>query len=396
MTSPAKPPEPEPGKGGSSEGSESEDGESDSDDEGTSDAETGETDTGQASQEGSEGSQESDESEGEGESDGADYESDPDDSAESGESDTVERGTGSDDADTDESGESSSPDWELTDDEDPKGQRERPLPPERQASASKRTSYGSTLAQAEWQTEKAALEHAAFDPRAEHARWHDPGSKRALEIHRHSAMQSAQSIGHGGWRAGQSGAYVKAPGRLWQDGKVFARPGHYNGGMLFDGSGSMRWNQAKAEAAARVLPGVWIGFYSAHREAAEPGGYWGMLCIVAERGKVGLFTPLDPGEQARHTGGNQCDAECLAYMARAVPGPKVWISDGQVCLDLAHYGRCNAIMKAHRIVRVDTAEQARDYLAGRKVEGYRTSAYVKVGEGTYGYGSARPEWLRLK
>jgi hypothetical protein len=53
-------------------------------------------------------------------------------------------------------------------------------------------------------------------------------------------------------------------------------------------------------------------------------------------------------------------------------------------------------MKAHRIVRVDTAEQARDYLAGRRVEGYRTSAYVKVGEGTYGYGSARPEWLRLK
>ncbi len=232
---------------------------------------------------------------------------------------------------------------------------------------------------------------AAWNPDAEHGVWVINGAK--LDIHRHTATRAARKVqGKGGVKASDSGSRLSFPRRLYQDGRVLARTGRAGGGILVDGSGSMAWNQAKVDRAVLILPGLWVGWYSLHTAAYEtsqkthgayrlPTGaadyeklrreapYWARLCIIAEKGRVAEYKPSL--ETAYHSGGNEVDGDCLAYFARCVQGPKVWVSDGQVYGAPGHAKECARVMRQHNIVRVDTVDDAVAYLEGKTVLGYR-------------------------
>jgi hypothetical protein len=215
-----------------------------------------------------------------------------------------------------------------------------------------------------------------------------------LDIHRHTAYRSARKVlGHGGVRACESGSRLKYAGRLYQDGRVLARRGRTGGAILIDGSGSMDWKQDTVERAVRLLPGVWVGWYSWHMAAYELSRlatgttqdayykslraiapYWGRLCIIAEKGRVAEYDARHPDEVRAHSLGNECDAECLEYIGK-LPGPRVWVSDGAVYGDSTHGARCDAAMRKYGIVRVATVDDAVAYLEGKAVTGWSSVSW---------------------
>ncbi len=234
---------------------------------------------------------------------------------------------------------------------------------------------------------------AAWNPDAEHGVWIVDGAK--IDIHRHTATRVARKLpGRGGARPSDNGPRLAYARRLYQDGRVLARTGRTGGGILVDGSGSMAWSQSTVDQAVAVLPGLWVGWYSLHQSALalytqrdgraeeHSGGvagayerlrraapYWARLCVIAEKGRVAEYRP--GAESMYHSGGNEVDADCLAYFARACQGPRIWVSDGQVYGAPGHAAQCTRIMRQYNIVRVLTVDEAVRYLEGKPVMGYR-------------------------
>ena len=282
---------------------------------------------------------------------------------------------------------------EFDDDDD--GEEPELEPPPDDKVVRRREAKRQEVERAERKAERAERKLEAFNPAAELAAFQHDG--QWLEIHRHTTVRNGKPVGQGGWRVSQDGPSVRYPGRLFQDGRVFARSGVSGGGILIDGSGSMQWDQAKVERACKLLPGVWVGWYSWHYSAMSGEMlYWGRLCVVAERGRVGTLD-LVSDEEAAHTGGNSCDAEALAYAAQAVVGPLVWVSDSFVCADASgdpksHHDRCDAIMARRKIVRVATVDEAIDYLSRKPVMGHKRTDP----RGYLGWSDPAPEPIRLK
>lgn len=338
-------------------------------------------------------SEQSQEETDEGEDDASDDERDGDEPDSTDDSDSGagdDSGDGDDDGDRD-TGDSGDDAVETTDTDDDRWKTPSEQVQERVGAGRIRAHKEQEQDARDFMEEQKRAIDNAWNPDAEHGMWVIGGAK--IDIHRHTATRAGRKLqGRGERRASDTGSRVVAPRRLYQDGRVLARTGRVGGGILVDGSGSMAWSQPACDRAVAILPGLWVGWYSLHQEAYDhtetmygtrrcpttsaeyerwrhESPYWARLCIIAERGKVADFQPRLEADY--HSGGNEVDGDCLSYFARCVQGPKVWVSDGQVYGAPGHALQCARVMKQHRIVRVDTVEDAVRYLEGKPVMGYK-------------------------
>jgi hypothetical protein len=176
--------------------------------------------------------------------------------------------------------------------------------------------------------------------------------------------------------------------RWMLDKSIFAQRMLTEGGVMIDGSGSMKWTDDDMKLLLDKLPAVTVGLYSGaygtNPQTKEK--IYGRICTIAKNGKFAKFTGRDPGTSV----GNEVDYEALQMLAKW-PEPRLWLSDGIVCGGVHHgpcdhsthlIGRfwyegklhemCSAWMKAHRILRVPDRDTMLKLLRRQRVTLYRT------------------------
>jgi hypothetical protein len=171
------------------------------------------------------------------------------------------------------------------------------------------------------------------------------------------------------WQARDTGAYVRYPARLYPAGRVF---GHRTrqAALIVDGSRSMHWTPADLERLLKIIPGLWCGVYSSHRNVGWNGTSPRIrtrLCIVAAKGRVSQDGSFVDSE-IEHTGVNKgtgCDLPALDWTWKHAPHPLVWLSDGKV--GPGYEPAVDRWLKAHKVVRVRGMEDAAEYLRGKAV-----------------------------
>jgi hypothetical protein len=122
-----------------------------------------------------------------------------------------------------------------------------------------------------------------------------------------------------GYRAEDTGSYLRGPHRLLMDGRVFAiRRRHKGGSVLVDFSGSMNLKETEVERILANAPASVIAVYSGDRDR-------GVLRILAKGGR------RVTGDLVKRPAGscNVIDGPALDWLARQVE-PRHWLSDGLV------------------------------------------------------------------
>jgi hypothetical protein len=122
-----------------------------------------------------------------------------------------------------------------------------------------------------------------------------------------------------GYRAEDSGTYLRGPHRLLTDARVFAiKRRHKGASLLVDYSGSMNLKETEVERILANAPATVIAVYSADREK-------GILRVLARDGK------RVTGDWVKRPSGscNVIDGPALDWLARQ-DEPRFWLSDGMV------------------------------------------------------------------
>lgn len=251
-------------------------------------------------------------------------------------------------------------------------------------------------AQEEAEQEEKELEDLREERETEPASAGDPESHGNFDIHDHTANIKRTSVKI---RRRETPTYagikLTYPHRYMLDKAVFALRTVTEGGIMVDGSASMKWDNDNLKLAIEKLPAVTVGIYYGINApgngtrpiwVAEPNEY-GRICILAKGGKFSKYEGLEPG----YTGGNSVDAEALELLAKW-PKPRLWLSDGIVCGGkkmgphpdkslnttefMQRYGNlvyeCNKLMLAHEIYRVPNIEVMEKLLKRQRVTLFRT------------------------
>jgi hypothetical protein len=146
--------------------------------------------------------------------------------------------------------------------------------------------------------------------------------------------------------------------RMMVDQRVFSRKKKELGGaVLIDQSGSMQMDGKDVEKIVEAAPAVVVGAYAG-------SGDYGEFRMLAHKGKrvadEHLFIPH---------GGNQCDYPALVWLSQQ-PEPRIWVSDGEVFgtggSRAEQMRDCVEICRKHRIVRIDSPEEAVEFLGKLK------------------------------
>src|SRR5262249_42625763 len=126
--------------------------------------------------------------------------------------------------------------------------------------------------------------------------------------------------------------------------------------LLVDWSGSMKLTDANVERILKKAPVCTLAVYSANRTE-------GVLRVLAQNGKR-----VRPADVRRPSGAcNVIDGPALEWLA-GQPGPRLWLSDGQVTGVQDRPGRENVraveqLCQEARITRVATVEEVCAFLA---------------------------------
>jgi hypothetical protein len=158
------------------------------------------------------------------------------------------------------------------------------------------------------------------------------------------------------------------------------------GGLMIDGSGSMRWTNDDLVRVMEALPAIRVGIYHGFWGSTS-GGVYARICTLARDGRFAVYPGKDPGASM----GNDADYEALRLLA-TWPKPRLWLSDGLVCggvhsgpplhhAEVGRYNRrdgrihelCNAWMKRHEIYRVPDKETLVKLLGRQRVTLYRST-----------------------
>lgn len=187
--------------------------------------------------------------------------------------------------------------------------------------------------------------------------------------------------------------------RYFLDKAVFSQRLLTEGGLMIDGSGSMKWTDQDLRRVMAVLPAITVGIYSGFGSFVSSGSLqrsaqrgrsiptYARICTIAKGGRFSRYEGLDPGANK----GNDCDFEALQLLAHW-PKPRLWLSDGQVCGGVHsaqpsvehrpngyyfNYGKlhemCTAWMRRHEILRVPTVEVLHRLLRRQRVTLYRST-----------------------
>jgi hypothetical protein len=122
-----------------------------------------------------------------------------------------------------------------------------------------------------------------------------------------------------GYRAEDSGTFLRGPHRLLTDARVFAiKRRHKGASLLVDYSGSMNLKESEVERILANAPATVIAVYSADRDK-------GILRVLARDGK------RVTGDWVKRPSGscNVIDGPALDWLARQ-DEPRFWLSDGLV------------------------------------------------------------------
>lgn len=122
-----------------------------------------------------------------------------------------------------------------------------------------------------------------------------------------------------GYRAEDTGSYLRGPHRLLTDARVFATKRRHKGGsVLVDFSGSMNLKETEVERILANAPATVIAVYSADRDK-------GVLRVLARDGR------RVTGDLVKRPSGscNVIDGPALDWLA-AQDEPRFWLSDGLV------------------------------------------------------------------
>jgi len=147
-----------------------------------------------------------------------------------------------------------------------------------------------------------------------------------------------------------TGRRLRRIGRLYHDGRVFARKQRKPGGgaVLIDVSGSMKLEAEDVLRLVEKYPGGVIATYCSKND--DYGGH-GWLTVIARNGRRcedHLMAPLG--------GGNGVDGPALDWIAKH-PGPRFWISDAAVHGGSVGLAYCVNVCARHGIKRVDNANE---------------------------------------
>lgn len=129
----------------------------------------------------------------------------------------------------------------------------------------------------------------------------------------------ASCVKKGGFRAEDTGSYLRGPHRLLSDGRIFAvKKRQKTLSVLVDFSGSMNLTEVVLERLLTHVPAAVVAVYSANRAD-------GVLRVLARDGRrvTGDFVRRPSGSA------NVVDGPCLQWLATQ-PGPRYWVSDGCV------------------------------------------------------------------
>lgn len=154
-----------------------------------------------------------------------------------------------------------------------------------------------------------------------------------------------------GFRAEDTGSYLRGPHRLLSDGRVFAiKRRHKGGSVLVDFSGSMNLKETELERVLANAPTTVIAVYSADRDK-------GVLRVLARDGR------RVTGDLVKRPAGscNVIDGPALDWLARQ-DEPRFWMSDGLVTGvgDVSGVGNTNyasRVTQEAKILRVRTAAE---------------------------------------
>lgn len=192
-----------------------------------------------------------------------------------------------------------------------------------------------------------------------------------------------------------AGVKLTFPHRYMLDKAVFAQRLLTEGGIMIDGSGSMRWTDADMEAVIARMPAVWIGKYFGVNKWTSEGKINGRICVLAKHGK---FSKHVGRIESDSTEGNDVDLEALKLLA-TWPKPRLWLSDGLVCGGIhdgthpdrryrifgswmSRHGKlveeCNKIMRQHDILRVPTLDVMHLLLKRQRVTLYASCVSKKA------------------
>lgn len=122
-----------------------------------------------------------------------------------------------------------------------------------------------------------------------------------------------------GYRAEDTGSFLRGPHRLLSDGRVFATKRRHKGGsVLVDFSGSMNLKETEVERILANAPATVIAVYSADRDK-------GVLRVLARDGR------RVTGDLVKRPSGscNVIDGPALDWLANQAE-PRFWLSDGLV------------------------------------------------------------------
>lgn len=234
------------------------------------------------------------------------------------------------------------------------------------------------------------------------------GPKGSAEIHDHTANIRRQSRRIARRDVPQQvGTRMVFPHRYLIDRSVFARRVLTEGGIMIDGSGSMRWSNEDLQGVLKLMPAVWVGIYMG-RYPTSSSPVNGRICILAKEGRFSIYT----GEEWGSSGGNDVDVEALEVLAKW-PKPRLWLSDGWVVggkymkappidqrwldrdarsTDMAGNAglidRVNLLMRRHEIYRVANRQDMIRLLKRQRVTVYRTTMSEQPVE-KYRY----PDWM---
>jgi hypothetical protein len=181
---------------------------------------------------------------------------------------------------------------------------------------------------------------------------HDRGSREVglMQIDKPALSVPVRPDRHArGKRSAEEGDVLRDATRLLTDGRIFAgRRRKVGGSVLVDASGSMHWDTEALIEVVSSAPAATVGVYSGQ-------GGRGMLRVVAKRGR------RVPDELVRTPmRGNEVDIPALEWLGKQ-PGPRVWLSDGQVCgsgMDTSFLlGMALKLCRMHDIRRVNDASQ---------------------------------------
>lgn len=156
-------------------------------------------------------------------------------------------------------------------------------------------------------------------------------------------------------RWSDTGAYLRAPHRLYTDGYAFQHNtgGRDGGSVLIDVSGSMALTVEDVARLVRAAPAVNVAVYAGDNNLRD-----GYLRVVASRGRMVEDQHLTFPFHA-----NLCDGPALREWLAKQPMPRIWISDGMVtgqgeAIVNSLLADCVRICRAKSIVRVGNVDEA--------------------------------------